>query len=164
MKYFLMILLFAGAFLLGAFFEGRKHGKESATVQRDTVIIRDTLLADIPPPVIKEVIKYDTVTIRGRRDTLTIRDSIKVIDSNKVVIPIEQKAYQTADYRAVISGWRPSLDSLQIYQDNITITNTITRYRNPRWAITVGAGVGYAPNKPVSPFVGVTAGYVIWSK
>lgn len=45
-------------------------------------------------------------------------------DSCEVIIPIGQKAYNTADYTAWVSGYEAKLDSINIYRR----TNTVSRY------------------------------------
>lgn len=120
----------------------------------DTIVIRDTVRIDKPTPYYVEVVRIDTI---AQIDTVT------------VTIPIERKTYQNEDYRAIIEGYKPSLISMDIYRkttlirDTIQINNTITRYKPPRWAVSVGPGVGYGP-KGIQPYIGINVGYVIWSK
>lgn len=115
----------------------------------DTVIKFDTIKIIQPKYVYREVVRYDTV--------------------KTTIIPIEQRTYSDITYTAVIEGYKPSLLKLDIYQktthifDTIRINNTITRYKQPKWAITAGVGVG-TNGRAVTPYVGVSVGYVLWSK
>lgn len=141
---------------------------------RDTIIIRDTIPGEVPEPKKVEVIRYDTVRLEINGDsvavdTLTADTTRKASDApragqnGEVLIPVSRKVYQTSDYRAVVSGWRPSLDSIQLYRQTTTVTQTVTKIKNPRWSLSAGVGLGYAVQKVV-PYAGVTFGLVLWSK
>lgn len=120
----------------------------------DTIVMFDTIRIYEPIPYYVEVVRLDTVA---------------QIETVAVTVPIEQKIYQNENYKAVIEGYKPSLLSMDIYQkttlihDTIQINNTITKYKPPRWAVSVGPGVGYSP-KGMQPYIGINVGYVIWSK
>jgi len=146
------------------------------TIQRDTVIIRDTIAGHIPEPRKVEVIRHDTVMLQlnPEEGTVTPIDTVDADSMRKandeprkgqdgeMIIPISSKVYETSDYRAVVSGWRPSLDSMQLYRQTVTVTNTVTRLKVPRWAVTLGGGVGYT-GQQVQPIVGISVGFVLWS-
>ncbi len=180
----LMVLIgFVVGFILGALVI-RKYRPcvnlplEVKTVQRDTVIVRDTVKTKVPPAKTYETIRVDTVRLELQpgKDTavpidtvhadttLKVNDTPRAGQNGDVLIPISRKVYQTPDYRAVISGWRPSLDSMQLYRSTKTITNTVTNIVRPHWVLAAGGGVGYTTDKKVVPFVGVSLGFVIWSK
>lgn len=103
--------------------------------------------------IIKPVVQYRYIT-QVITDTLYNTDSIKV----PVRIPIESKTYQDSTYRAVISGYRASLDSIQVYPIH-TIT-TITNTKQKRFNIGVQTGVGYGCfNKKPDIYVGLGVSY-----
>lgn len=147
------------------------------TIVRDTTIIRDTVPGEVPPPKTQQVIRHDTVRIelQPENDTAIIKgtnvpdttkpvsDSPRMGQNGDLIIPISQKVYTTQDYSAWVSGWRPSLDSIKLYRKTQVINNTVTKYRPPRWALTAGGGVGTTGGK-VAGFVGISLGYVLWSK
>lgn len=143
------------------------------TIQRDTVVIRDTIRPPVPKPEVITVVRYDTVRPQAKPvegvtpDLATVtfpEDTIpRITPENDVIIPITQNTYKTEDYTAVVEGYRPRLVSIELYPKTTIITNTITKTRSPRWALIVGPGVGYGPNG-VQPYVGVTVGFVLWSK
>ena len=88
--------------------------KEKTTIVNKTDTIRDTVL----------VVKNEKI-IRVMRDTLTniefIRDSI---DTTKVIanIPVTQKEYSDdSTYTAWVSGYKPNLDSINVYRKNVYI-------------------------------------------
>lgn len=131
------------------------HSNEESTENRlktDTITItkRDTIT--ITKPVLKT--KYISKVIT---DTLITRDSIKV----EVNIPIETKIYQQdSTYRAVVSGYRVSLDSLEIYPSHTTTTITNTRIKKSRWNVGIQTGIGYGIlNKKTDLYVGVGISY-----
>ena len=77
------------------------------------------------------------------------------VDSVPVVIPVERKEYRTEDYRAVISGYRPNLDLIEVFQKTLTITVTP---KPKRWGFGLQAGYGV----PHGWYVGVGVSYDIW--
>ena len=90
-------------------------------------------------------------------DTLhsNVTDTLHCIvkDSVEVEIPITQKVYESEDYKAYVSGYMPSLDSINVYRH--TIETTITKPA-PRLSIGVQSGIGYGIiSKQVEPYVGI---------
>lgn len=150
-------------------------------IKRDTVTVRDTVAGKILPPKKQIIIRVDTVRLqinpqgdgKYEKDTTTRKSTPDTLTSprlgqnGEVLIPITRKEYQTDQYRAVVSGWRPSLDTIELYRDTRTITETVTKVLPPKrkyWALTVGPGVGYAPDKTFRPYIGAALGFVVWSK
>ncbi len=158
MKNLIAVLLVA-AVIAGWFLWSRWPGSpiESEPARTDTVVVRDTIREPIPVPVVRTVVCYDTV-----RTALPVVDSLPG-DSAAVVLPIERKTYKTEDYKAVVEGYKPSLVEMEVYRQSTIVTNTVVQPRRPRWALTVGPGVGYGP-RGVQPYVGVSFGFVLWSK
>lgn len=117
----------------------------------DTITITktDTITIISPQPVIRYV---DRIV----RDTLYSIDSIPVL----VDVPIETKVYQDSSYRAVISGYKASLDSISIFNKNqIQYINKII-YKTKKWNISPSIGVGYgAFNKKIDMYVGFSLNY-----
>lgn len=113
----------------------------------DTVVVRDTVRDTVPRYVSVATVRRDTLLVPLPADT--VRDSIPVI------IPIERKEYRTADYRAVVSGYKPSLDYMEVYRK----TQTVTLSPKPkRWGIGLQAGISY----PAGWHVGIGISYDIW--
>ncbi len=170
------IVLLVVSFILGALFFracSPNVAPPEPTIQRDTVVIRDTIRPPVPKPEVVTVVRYDTVQpqekpVEGVTQALTTvtlpEDTIpRITPGNNVIIPITQNTYRTEDYKAVVEGYKPRLVSIELYPKTTTVTNATVKTRSPRWALTVGPGVGYGPNG-VQPYVGVTAGFVLWSK
>lgn len=124
------------------------------SLKTDTVTITKIDTVTVTKPVIQY--RYITQVIT---DTLYNTDSIKA----PVRIPIERTTYQDSTYRAVVSGYRASLDTIQVYPIHTytTITNMITKQK--RFNIGVQAGVGYGVfNKKPDIYVGFGVSYRLY--
>ena len=55
-----------------------------------------------------------------------VTDTIRLRDTLWLDLPREVREYGDSTYRAVVSGFRPSLDRLDIYQRERTVTRTVT--------------------------------------
>lgn len=188
MKYktaaFVALIIFAIGFVAG-FMVSRKYSPSIelpvVTIQRDTTVVRDTVQGKVLPPVTTIIKRVDTVRLQinpanggiYQKDTVS-RKSVpdtstapRKGQSGEILIPISSKVYKTDDYRAVISGWRPSLDTIEVYGKTRTITEQRTEktvvIKRPWIALTAGGGVGYTPQKTIVPYAGVTLGVVLWS-
>lgn len=147
------LIIFVGG-CVGSFFFGRATKGTSIVstkVERDTIIVRDTLRESYPVEVEREVVRteYKYLT-RVERDTITLRDTILV------EIPIEEREYKGKDYRAVVGGYNPYLKSIEVYPTTKYINTTETIKERKRWGFGVGVqgGYGYTP-KGFQPYVGV---------
>ena len=127
-----------------------------------TVTVTDTI--PYYKPVAKDslVIRYETVQLPAVRDT--VRDSLiykdtLVHDSVNVILPITQKKYEDSTYTAWVSGFRPNLDSINIYRK--TVYKTITE-KPVRWGIGLVGGYGYG-TKGTTPFIGVGIYYRLFN-
>lgn len=122
-------------------------------VVRDTIIEHDTIRDSIPYPVLTYVDRYDTVYLPILVDSsdggYVNRDSVPVI------IPIEKKEYRTEDYHAIISGYNPNLDLMEVFSKTQTITVT---QKPKRWGLGLQAGFGY----PHGWYVGIGGSYNLW--
>lgn len=125
--------------------------KEEPIPQTDTITIikRDTITIIKPQPVIQY---RDRIV----RDTLYNTDSVLI----PVDVPIETKIYTDSSYRAVISGYRPQLDTISIFNKNqIQYINKIT-YKTKKWNVSPSAGIGYGMfGKRIDMYVGFSIGY-----
>lgn len=122
------------ALIVCAFFAGRyisPRYKETIRVQRDTLTFRETLTIEKPVPKLVRV-----------HDTLRIPIEVFVHDSASVTIPIEQKIYSDSNYRAVVSGFHASLDSISVYPRTMVISERTERVLKQRWTLGASVGVG----------------------
>lgn len=141
----ILVALLAVVALLGWL---RPTGQADTIVLRDTVTVRDTLRDTVPRPVLVRLDHWDTLRVAVQRAD-TLRDTLYV------PLPIESKEYRTDDYRAVISGYRPRLDLLEVYRKTRTVTVTP---RPRRWGIGPTAGFGI----PGGWYVGIGVSYHLW--
>ena len=108
---------------------------------------------------LQTVVKLDTVLISAPIAVfLTFtNDTIHIGDT---VVMREQAYYEDSLYRAWVSGYRPKLDSIEVYPKTIyqTVTNDIYHAVKPkmkRWGLGLQAGYGY----PGGLYVGVGISY-----
>lgn len=105
------------------------------TPRADTLIVRDTVTVEYPVPILT------TIT-----DTLLVAypDIVIIHDTTFVQLPKERKEYSGKDYRAVVSGFQPSLDLIQVFPETKTITQTISvpPRKRSHWSIAIQAGYG----------------------
>lgn len=151
----LLFLLGAG---LGFWLRGKFPAKPvDPIVQIDTVIRHDTLTVEKPVPRIVRVI--DTMLV-------PVVDTVHTRDSVFILLPREEKIYEDSTYRAVVSGYKPSLDSISVYQTTKYITITKEKPAK-RWHIGPQVGIGFVGNKDdafrFGYYVGVGVQYSIFS-
>lgn len=150
----LIIAVLSLLLALSLLFQHLHHSNRKSEENRlktDTVTITKIDTVTITKPVLKYRYITEVVT-----DTLYNTDSIKV----PVQIPIETKIYQDSTYRAVVSGYRANLDTIQVYPIHTytTITNIITKQK--RFNIGVQAGVGYGLfRKQPDVYIGLGVSY-----
>lgn len=110
---------------------------------------------------IQTVVKVETLLISPPMAPLFIirlTDTIRIGDT---VVYREQAYYEDSLYRAWVSGYRPRLDSIEIYPRTVThiITNdiyhTIKVKDKRRWGLGLQAGYGY----PGGFYVGAGVSY-----
>ena len=132
------------------------------------------------------LIKTDTI-IKERVDTYlvsnpitvkekyicTIIDTVYSVDSIKtpIKLDISHRTYEGEQlstggnkirYRAIIGGYKPTLDTLELYtnRNDTTIVREITKYKTKHFHIGPSVGLGYGMfNRKPDIFVGVTFTY-----
>ena len=154
-----VLLLFNIVNGVGVVVNDYKNSKHpNVEVQTDTTVIHDTIYID--KPVLQKVAVTDTLWLPVlTRDTLMLHDTVLVH------LPIEQRQYGDPRYTAWVSGYRPQLDSIQIFQTTEYITKEIKTVTKPkRWGIGLQAGYGVAlHNNQVfpAPYIGIGFSYSI---
>lgn len=153
----------------------------------DTLTVYDTVRVEIPAPKDEKPLGSVTAklpvsvpkqtenerklqeTVQMLRDSLanygkTVPDHFEELsekvtpDSVSVEIPITQKVYETDRYRAVVSGYQPSLDDLLIYQPSQVVR---IKDKPKRWGIGVQVGYGMTVKgtPQFAPYIGVGVSY-----
>ena len=122
----------------------------------DTVVVRDTIRDTVLVPVNRYLVRIDTVRVKIAGDTVYV----------EAEVPIERQVFATADYRAEIEGFRPSLVSMDIYRRTqfIDRVQTVQVPEVKRWGIGIQAGYGatvYGGRVIIVPTVGVGVQYNI---
>lgn len=121
------------------------------TTTCDTITVYDTVIMPIAKDSI--ITRYQTVKlpiIKTEYET----DTIFKTDSVEVQVPISQKVYEDSTYKAFVSGFNTSLDSIYIKNKYITKTITNTKTKPTKWGL--GATAGYDPiNRNFGVVIGV---------
>lgn len=135
-------------------------------VERDTVVVYDTIPHYYPVPKDSAVVRYVTRVLpvvrdgiaqySNRADTIDhvidannmtdhFRDVTQMIhDTVAVEIPITSKHYNAPEYDAWVSGFEPSLDSIKVYQRTEYITERVTINKPPnKLELDALAGIDY---------------------
>lgn len=147
------------------------RGMKPQVVERiDTVVVTDTLRVIEPVEVETERLVTRWRVKAALHSPLQATDTsllsaaptgtlLPSTDSVEVELPITQKVYGDSTYRAWVSGYRPSLDSIEVYRKTITIERTLVQ-KPKRWSIGVTGGYGYGllHGRP-DVFVGVGVSY-----
>ena len=137
------------AFLATTILYRNCNGKHESDVPViDTVIQIDTVRDTVPHTVIVRFDHWDTLYIPLLIDS-------GIVDSVPFAIPIEKKEYRTENYHAVISGYKPELELMEVFKKTLTITVTP---KPKRWGFGLQAGYGV----PHGWYVGVGVSYDIW--
>lgn len=160
------MLIGMGAALVGVllFLVGRWTAPEPPVVSEDvkvvTKVVCDTVT--IERPVERYVHTTDSILV-AVRDTVCVRDTLYIS------LPREVKVYEDDRYRAEVSGYRPSLDRIDIYQQTQIVEKEVVRTvegkKRTRWGVGVTAGYGVTIGRQpaFSPYVGVGINYNIIS-
>lgn len=133
----------------------------------DTTTVYDTIRVYKPVPRDSVVIRYITEVVKVTREeeeppvaeeaepAQAITVDVTSADSVRVNVPITQKVYETDDYRAYVSGYQPSLDSLLFKQPTQIVR---IKEKPKRWGIGVQVGYGFTP-QGAQPYIGVGISY-----
>lgn len=156
MKNALCIIGLAALLALGCWLSyelGRKRAKSgqegAVTVRVDTLVVRDTLTLT----EVKETTRY-----RDREVYVPVTDTLRLHDTLYVALDREVAVYQGDDYRAVVSGVRPALDTISVYPRTVYITTTQTMTERRRWSFGVTAGPGLLYDGKLHGGMGIVAG------
>lgn len=148
-------VVIALALISVAFLLGRRSVKpEIVELHRtDTLLLRDTVRETVLVPKVRYLTRVDTVLLKVPGDTVEV----------PVMVPISRNVYEGEDYRAVVSGFRVSIDTIDTFRKTQILTNTfIQRGEVPgkpkRWGIGVSAGYALTP-QGVKPYIGAGISY-----
>ena len=150
---FIVLVIISALFLGHCSYVLERNSTESKPSRETEVVVRtDT------------VYKTDTLRIvETKKDIVEVRvtDTVYLKSGNtEIELPITQLKYDTPNYSAWISGYKPNLDSVQFYSPNKIITNTI-RIEPRKWGLGIIGGYGIG-RSGLSPYIGVGVYYRIW--
>ncbi len=171
----LTVMFLALLFLYVRHYAGEHDRRVAGDTIKVTVIDTITYLKPVPKDCI--VISYITEKLPAAKPDGNIGienipengniSSENIPDSVEVEIPITQTVYCDSTYRAYVSGYRASLDSLIFYPQSeiVTINNTGPKTKRKRWGIGIQAGYGISTHGTprLSPYIGVGISYNIFS-
>ncbi|TFU92323.1 hypothetical protein E4T81_12090 [Barnesiella sp. WM24] len=137
--------------------------------EEKVITIYDTIPYRQPVPVDSVILRYVTERLPAARQpsppTATIETIVDSMsyespkDSVEVVIPITQKIYEDSTFRAYVSGYRPALDSIEIFKRTETVYIR-SPTKDKKWGIGIQLGCGMIPNR-VQPYIGIGISYNI---
>lgn len=149
--------------LLLAFHIGQQRGKRKAQEglkpQIDTIYRTDTIRLSKPTFSTSRIISSIPVPVAL---PVTVRE--QRTDTVYVSLPREERVYQDSSYRAVISGYRPSLDTIDVYQRTVTVDRLQVVKARTHWGLGITAGYGAVINNQqiyTAPFIGIGVSYNI---
>ena len=115
----------------------------------DTVFITETIPDPYPVPVEVTPAGYELAPVGTLEELKSKVDSLSnaVHDTTEIYVPvqIERKEYRKPNYYAVVTGYHPSLDYIETYNEKEYITNYIEKPA-PRWRLSITAGPGVVYN------------------
>ena len=120
-------------FILGLFCRPKQY-VETTVIERDTTYVTDTHTIEKPVAVTRVV--RDTILVLVT-DTLHLKDSVFI------ALPKETKTYKGEEYYAEVSGYKPSLDLIQVYPKTEYITETQKEFIRQRNFLAVGTQMEY---------------------
>lgn len=159
----IVMAVIAGASLSSAY----KLANRPINERVGTLIVYDTIREERPVEVQRIPVGYEITpvglvadleqkvsTLVGLVDSMEQNPTIIVRDSLVYVqIPIEQKVYQGEQYKLGVSGYKPNLDYIEIYQQT-----QVVQPKPKRWSIGVQAGYGMTL-QGFSPYLGIGLSY-----
>lgn len=130
LPYIIVIVL---GMVIGWLCRGCFHADKTPIVQKDTIVYRDTIRETYPIEISKEVVRKEYVVVG---DTLRIKDTLYLS------LPMERKVYGSDDFYAEVTGYKPSLDYIEVFPKTKIITERIVEKRKMN-SLSAGVELGY---------------------
>lgn len=146
------------ALMVGSFCFGRATKDTSIVstkIERDTIIVRDTIREYYPQEVVRTIVRTERVEV-----PIVQCDTIR--DTMWVNLPIEEREYKGEEYFAIVEGYNPMLKYIEVYPRTAYINSTETIKERKHWGVSLGVQGGYGITpKGWQPYagVGVSFGY-----
>lgn len=107
------------------------------------------------------IVRIDTITERFPHfisETVLETIFVEKVSENVLKLPITQKYYNTDSYQAWVSGYKPNLDSINVFNKVVekTVNHTVDRIVYPKqvdWYLNTGSM--FIDNK-AAPYIGIS--------
>ncbi len=132
----ILLLVAVLAFRIGVNFSTNSKTEEMVKIHIDTLIIRDTVNIEKPVYITKVVL--DSILV-----SVPVVDTLLQTDTIYITLPVEQKYYKDDNYEAWVSGYRPELDSLNIFNSSTQINTMYEIQRKKSSRLSIGLQIGY---------------------
>ena len=105
-------------------------------VQRDTTIVRDTIVEIMPAET-----RYETL-----RETILVevRDTVTKHDTLYVRLPLEKREYRRDEFYAVVAGYEPRLIHMEVYPKTVYVTEVQKQIVRQKNYFSLGTEILYA--------------------
>lgn len=133
---------------------GRATKKDIVTTQVKEVVIRDTLRFETPTYIYRNVI--DTMFV-------PIEKTIRLRDTLYLSLPMERRVYGSDDFYAEVTGYKPSLDYIEVFPKTKVVTKYVKGQERWRFSLDAGMDVGKGRQAYIAPNIGAEMGYMRWS-
>lgn len=101
-----------------------------------------------------KVVQPEIVVLRPLRQAIErLPLAADTADTVEVKVPVAQTVYETPDFKAYVSGYRPALDSIFVYGRRTEIVRPQLP-RAKRFSVGIQAGYGFTPHG-FQPYVGI---------
>lgn len=106
------------------------------------------------------VLKEPVLTYIKQVDTVRVTDLVveQIKDTVYINVPIEKKVYKDTLYYAEISGYRPNLDYIEVYNKTETKYIQLPPPERKRFSLGVHAGYGVCATG-LTPYIGIGISY-----
>jgi hypothetical protein len=124
-------------------------------VQRDSVVVRDTIREYYPLEIKTE--RVDTMLV-------VVRDTVRIKDTLYMNLPMQRRTYKRDDFYAEVTGYNPRLTYIEVYPKTVYVTETLDKGPK-RWQFSLDLGVdmGRAYNPYFAPNLGAEISLDRWS-
>lgn len=130
LPYIIVIVL---GMVIGWLCRGCFHADKTLIVQKDTIVYRDTIRESYPLEISKEVVRTEYVVVK---DTTRIKDTLYL------PLPMERRVYGSDDFYAEVTGYKPSLDYIEVFPKTRVVTERIVEKRKMN-SLSAGIELGY---------------------
>lgn len=132
-KYIILLAILVLGMVIGWLCRGCFHADKTPIVQKDTIVYRDTIRESYPLEISKEVV---------RKEYVIVRDTVRIKDTLYLSLPMERRVYGSDDFYAEVTGYKPSLDYIEVFPKTKIITERIVERRKMN-SLSAGIELGY---------------------